>query len=623
VTSRAAAFLERFRRADREDALLHVLVDDPDGLGAAMAEAPEALIAAADAAMARGGPPADLLPDSFASAVCDRAGRVIIAEPRFLDWLGGPDPLAAVVARVGINRPSVSAIADDRTGRPVAVAAATQAMARNWPLAAQVRDALDRGDGEFAVVAFRPDLAAWDQAAHAYGLSRQESRLAAALSRRGDLHAAAEDTEVAYETARKLVASAMRKTGAARQTDLVRRILSAAAGGVRPPEGSTRLFAELFGLTLRQAELAQALARGATRDSAALALGISSHGAKADLRIVFQACGVANAVDLARIAAEIDALAGLATACSVEVEPRGADAEPLRLLARRRAPGRIAVTDHGALPHFGRGRPLLMFHPAVGGRHQSRRLVADLQAAGWRPIAFDRPGFGLTDMSSGPDGPFAEAARDVADILDTLGIGQVTLYARTASTAISVTAAMLGDRVCGGVLVGPEPPAALDKRLEGMMGRGKALFFGNARLAQAFARILSRRTSSAVIARMLRQSVSGSPIDEAALDEAGNLADMVRASRQSSLGMLGFLAEVQAHGAGALPPTLPDARHWTIITGAHDPLYSFAEAETFWRLAFPGATFDVVADGGRFLHFTHRPAIMAALDRIPAGTGPR
>ena len=619
MKSRAVAFLERFRRADREDALLHLLIDDHDGLGAAMAEVPDALIAAADAAIARGGPPADLLPDSFASAVCDRAGRIIIAEPRFLDWLGGPDPLAAVVARVGINRPSVSAIADDRTGRPVAVAAATQAMARNWPLAAQVRDALDRGDGEFAVVAFRPDLSAWEQAAHAYGLSPQESRLAAALSRRGDLQAAAEDTDVAYETARKLVASAMRKTGAARQTDLVRRILSAAAGGVRAPEGSTRLFAELFGLSLRQAELAQSLARGATRDSAALALGISSHGAKADLRIVFQACGVANAVDLARIAAEIDALAGLATACSVEVEPRGTQAEPLRLLPRQRAPGRIAVTDHGPA----RGRPLLMFHPAVGGRHQSRSLVADLQAAGWRPIAFDRPGFGLTDMISGPDGPFAEAARDVADILDALGIARTALYARTASTAVATTAALLGDRISGGVLVGPEPPAALDKRRDGMMGRGKALFFGNARLAQAFARILSSRTSSAMIARMQRQSVVGSPIDEAAIDDPDNLADMVRASRQCALGMMGFLAEMQAHGAGALPPTLSDAGHWTIISGASDPLYSFAEAETFWRLAFPGATFEIVAGGGRFLHFTHRPAIIAALDRIPDGSAAR
>ncbi len=164
-----------------------------------------------------------------------------------------------------------------------------------------------------------------------------------------ELRAAAAATGVAYETARKLVASAMRKAGAARQTDLVRRILAAAAGDVRSPEGSTRLLADLFGLTLRQATLAQAIAHGATRDAAAAAVGASTEAAKAELKIVYQACGIASAVDLARIAGEVDALAGLATACSIEIAPRGepTDPEPLRLVARRRAAGRIAVTDHG------------------------------------------------------------------------------------------------------------------------------------------------------------------------------------------------------------------------------------------------------------------------------------
>jgi len=134
-----------------------------------------------------------------------------------------------------------------------------------------------------------------------------------------------------------------------------------------------------------------------------------------------------------------------------------------------------------------------------------------------------------------------------------VGVGKIALYACTASTAITVVAAMLGDRLSGGVLVGPEPPPALDKRLDGMMGRGKTLFFGNARLTRAFACILSRRTSSAVIAHMPRQSVANSRIDAAALDEPGNLDDMVRASRQSSLSMLGFQAEVQAHSGGAAP----------------------------------------------------------------------
>lgn len=587
--------------------MLHLLVDDFDGLAAAMADAPAELLAAADAAVIAAGPPVDLHADSFASAACDRNGAVVVAEPRFRDWLGGPDPLASVVRACNDERPSVSTIADDRSGRPVAVAAATVAMARRWPLAPAVRAALDSGVGAFAVVAFRPDVSAWDQAARAYGLSPQENRLAAALARRGDLQLAAQDTGVAYETARKLVGNAMRKVGAARQTDLVRLILSVAGGGVSAPEGGIRLFADLFGLSLRQAELARALANGATRDGAADALGISRHGGKADLKVVFQACGVANAVDLARLVAEVDALIGLATACSVEIEPRGGDAEPLRLIARRWAPGRIAVTDHGPA----RGRPLLMFHPAVGGRHQPRRLVAALQAAGWRPISFDRPGFGLSDMA-GSD-PFAAAAADATDILDALEIDRVTILSRGGSTAALAAAAALSGRVAGGLLIGPEPPVDLDARYVGMMGRGKALFFGNPALAAAFARILSRRTSSAQIARMQRQSVAGSAIDEAALDDAESLADIVRASRQAALGMKGFLAEMQAHGAGARPPALARATDWTVIAGARDPLYDFAATRDFWQATLPGATLETIPDAGRWLHLTHVDAIVAAL----------
>jgi pimeloyl-ACP methyl ester carboxylesterase/DNA-binding CsgD family transcriptional regulator len=392
----------------------------------------------------------------------------------------------------------------------------------------------------------------------------------------------------------------------------LRLILSVAAGGVRASEGATRLFADLFGLSLRQAELARALAHGATRDSAADALGISHHGGKADLKVVFQACGVANAVDLARLVAEVDALIGLATACSVEIEPREGDAEPLRLIARSWAPGRIAVTDHGP----GRGRPLLIFHTAVGGRHQPRQLIAALQAAGWRPISFDRPGYGLSDMVE--TDPFAAAAADVADILDALEIDRVTIMARSGSTAAVTTAAAMPDRIAGGLLIGPDPPVDLDSRYAGMMGRGKALFFGNSALAAAFARILSRRTSSAQITRMQRQSVAGSAIDEAVFDDPDTVADIVRASRQAALGMKGFLAEMQAHGGGARPPALAQADDWVVMAGAKDPLYDFETSRDFWQATLPGAVVQIIPDGGRWLHLTHTEAIVAALASVAA-----
>jgi|JI10StandDraft_1071094.scaffolds.fasta_scaffold09520_10 pimeloyl-ACP methyl ester carboxylesterase/DNA-binding CsgD family transcriptional regulator len=605
--SRAAAFLDRFRRAAQDDALLALFADDHEGWGDAMAQAPAALLAAASAAADARSTPADLHADSFASAACDRDGNIIIADPRFAVWLDGVDPLAAVVRRLTPERPSVSAIADDRTGRPVALAAAAPALAAHWPIAPAVRAALAAGAARYAVIAFRPGTLAWERAAQIYALTPSQTRLVAALARRGNLRAAATDAGTTYETARKQIALVMDKVGAQRQTDLVRKLLAAAGGDWRPPENAARLFSDLFALTPGQAQLAREIASGATRDAAAAAQGKSGHSGKADLKLIFAACGVANAVDLARIVAEVDALAGLVTACSVEVMHNGAQGEPLRLLARRAGSGRIAVADYGPAA----ASPVIVFHNSVAGRHQPQALIMALQARGFRPILFERAGFGLSDAVDG--NPYAAAVSDFGDILDALGLARVRLLVRGGSTAALHCAAAYPGNVNGGVLLGPDPPADLDRRHIGMMGRAKALFFGTPMLAGAFARLMSRRTNSAMIARLYRESVAGSPVDMAALEDPQVIADLVRAGRQSALGMQGFLAEMLAHGGGARPPALADAAGWVVLTGEQDPLYAFADAAAFWRETLPGARFETVADGGRFLHITHTVAVAAAL----------
>lgn len=274
MKTRALAFLDRFRDADRNDALLDAMADDPDGLMATIKVMPDALLAAAQVAGQTQGPPVDLHPDSFASAACDAAGRLVVAAGRFAEWLGVLQPLERVVRQVVAGRPHVSAIADDRSGRPVAVVAAACAVALRWPLAPDVRAALASGAAAYAVIAYRPMQGAWDQAAHAYGLTRQETRLATALAMTGDLRVAAARTGVAYETARKLMQTAMRKVGVTRQAGLVQRVLAAAAGDLRTPDALEPMIAEVFGLTLRQARLALAVAQGTQRDEAGAGLGI-------------------------------------------------------------------------------------------------------------------------------------------------------------------------------------------------------------------------------------------------------------------------------------------------------------------------------------------------------------
>ncbi len=603
----AAHFIDALRKLPQP---LAAFIDDPDGFGAALDGDPAILGRAfADAAGDMAGPPVTLTGDGFASAACDRYGSVTVAAPRFLDWFDGTDPFIAAVRDIHPDRPHVSLLADDRNGRPVALAAGTQAVARNWPLDPLVRTAIERGG--YALVAFRPGALSWARAQNAYRLTPAEIRLVEALAGHGDLQRAAQACGVAYETARKFVASAMRKTGSVKQTELIRATLSVAAGEMPDTRGLGRLARDLFGLTARQADLAILIARGASRDEAAAALGISSHRAKADLKSVFQACGVASAVDLSRIFSEINALQGLANACEVTIAGPAGD-EPLRLVPRRWAAGRIAVADHGPSG----GKPVFVFHSTMTGRHHSRRFVTTLRNAGYRPIMIERPGFGLTDTVDGD--PVTAAVNDIADVRAAFGLGAIPVIARcTVASVIATLAHALGD-VSGGVMIWPDAPPRDDPNRKRMSDRGRALFARHPALARGFCELLSRRSGSAIIERLWRSGAAGISSDLTILDTPQDLADIIRATRQAALGMTGFMNEALSVSAGPQPVSVPDPGNWTILLGTGFERYDVTDARAFWCAALPGATVDIVDDGVHFLHLTHIDHVIAALDRMNA-----
>ena len=601
----AASFIDRLRRAPEPVALF---AEDPDGFGAALDSDPHALGAAfADAKGDDAGPPVALTSDGFASAACDRFGSITVAGPRFLDWFGGTDPFSAAVRDIHPDRPQVSLLADDRNGRPVALAAGTQAVAKNWPLDPVVRAALERGG--YALVAFRPGALSWARAQNAYGLTPAEIRLVEALAGNGDLQRAAHDCRIAYETARKFVASAMRKTGTAKQTELIRVTLSIAAGEVPDTHELGRLARDLFGLTGRQADLAILIARGASRDEAAQALGTSTHRAKADMKAVFQACGVASAVDLARIFGEINALKGLASACEVTIDGPAGD-EPLRLVPRRWAEGRIAVADHGPP----RGKPVFVFHSTMTGRHHSRGMIKALRNAGYRPIMIERPGFGLTDAAG--DDPVTSAANDIADVRAALGLAAVPAIARcTLASVIATLAQTMGD-VSGGVMVWPDAPPRNDPNRKRMSDRARELFARHPALARGFCELLCRRTGSAIIERLWRSGAAGIASDLALMGDPDECADLIRSTRQAALGLTGFMNEALLISHGPKPFSVPDPARWTILLGTGFERYDVTDAQAFWSDALPGATFDIVEDGVHFLHATHVNHVIAGLDRL-------
>lgn len=598
---RAARFLDRFRKVERETSPLFLFAEDSEGFRAAIEEAPESLADALDEATARGeGTVAELMPGSFASAACDALGAIIVADDSFRAWLG-PLKLTDTMVRPIVNgEPRLSMIAQDRSGRPVAIAAGDSRAAATWPLSPEVRAALGAGSASFALVAFRPDDAGWLRAARAHGFTRSEARLVSALTRQGELRAAAQQSGIAYETARKLVASAMAKAGASRQTDLVRTAMRLAAGDLRSPANVDRLFADLFDLTLRQARVARGVASGGTRGEVAAAMRISEHAVKSELKIVFVACGVETAVDLTRIVAEVDALAGLASACDIVFNIGKASDEPLRMIARSWAPGQIAVADHGPASGF----PVAIFQANTMGRAISLRFIAQLQAKGLRPIIFDRSGYGLTDFVEGD--PYRTATHDLADVLDALGCAEALILSRGLAAGAVTAGAALPERILGGILLGPDPPVEIDKARSGMMGAGRALFFDRPWLAEGLTRLLSRRTSSESIAKLMRESVAGSAVDLAALDDPEEMAIITRAGRQSALGMRGFLNEILTQGSGARAVPLNDGSGWTIVYGRGDPLYDFeGPAAEHWKATLPGVEIVPIEDGGRYLHLTH------------------
>ena len=601
---RGTRFLDRFRKLERDASPLFLFAEDVEGFRAAIEESPEGLAEAFETAAARlDGSIAELLPGSFASAACDATGSILTADQSFRDWLGDIDASEAVVRPVAGGAPRLSMIAQDHSGRPVAIAAGDSRAAAAWPLSAEVRAALGDGQARYALIAFRPDHIGWLRAARAHGFTRSEARLIAALTQQGELRAAADQSGIAYETARKLVASAMAKCGASRQTDLVREAMRIAAGDLRTPANIDRMFADLFDLTLRQARVARGVASGGTRAQVAEAMRISEHAVKSELKIVFVACGVETAVDLTRIVAEVDALAGLASACDIVFNIGQASEEPLRLIPRSWAPGQIAVADHGPAKGF----PVAIFQVNTMGRSISLRFIAQLQARGLRPIIFDRAGYGLTDFVEGD--PYRTVTHDLADILDALNCPTALILSRGLASGAVTAAAALPERIVGGVLLGPDPPAELDRMRSGMMGAGRALFYDRPWLADGLARLLSRRTSSESIARLMRESVAGSPVDLAALDDPEEMAIIARAGRQCALGMRGFLNETLTQGSGARAVPLTDGSAWTIAYGTDDPLYRFEDAAAHWKATLPGAEIVPVEKGGRFLHLTHGETI--------------
>lgn len=447
-------------------------------------------------------------------------------------------------------------------------------------------------------------------AARAHGMTEREARVAAALVQHGALPRAAGACGLSYASARDAISACLRKTGAARQSELVSLLTQHAGYLPTDRDGVARALRDIFGLSARDANLALLLSEGHTRSEAAAAAGLSESVAKDAFERVFIALGVSAAPQVSRVAAEAFAASLLPQTPRAAPWSQSMRGEPLRLIPRADG-GRIALSDFGPPT----ARPVLIIHSSATTRHPARSLVRALQTAGFRPLAVDRPGFGLSDVRVAAEDCFVGAAHDMARMCEALELSRLDLIARGGAHA-ALAFAQLYPELCGRVVaLNPDTEIDTKSKREGVLGAAKHAVWRRPHFVETFARIVSAQATPTRVAQLIRASMRSSPPDLAVFENEGELADYYRAVMLFATGRLaGFIAEQRAYAEGIDAPTLEDARDWRVLIGAHDPLHHAADMLAYWRSRLPGAQFETRSDAGRFLHLSHPQVVIAALE---------
>ena len=577
-----------------ESSALH----EPEALAAVLADAARLDASAGSAALT----PASAL----GAAVVSATGQLVYADPSFVAWFD--QPLDSLDFRRLIKQAQkgghAAGLVIARDGAAVAASVAPRGQADGWPLSELCRAALDDGTSRLVILAFAPsrasDLAL--RAADAFGLTPLEARLAEALLAAPTLHAAAARIGVGRETARDALRGAMKKAGAKRSPDLVRRMMDLMCGDQAPSADLQAVLRSAFGATPAEARAAARFAEGLTARQVASALGVKEATVRGQLKSVFAKTGVNKAKDLVRLSVETGALATLTSVSESVLE--GPETGRLRII-RATGDRRIAFIDYGPRS----GRPLIVPHGSSTGRTLPPRLLSLLHDAGWRPIVPQRPGFGLTDRA---DGDFlTTAADDMAGLLDVLKLGAVDLLARDASTAAALAFAhRYPQRVRRGVLVNPHAMFQDEGDRPSLQTAVMRTFASSPGLIETFAEMLRRQSRTDMVQSILRRSLAVVDSDRQALDDPRTLDQLVRdAQAQSARTSAGFATEHALYAAGWTPPATVGGADWAVLHGA--PLGLVERVKRWAHL--PGVTFHLHPQAGQLIYFTFPEAILELL----------
>ena len=261
------------------------------------------------------------------------------------------------------------------------------------------------------------------------------------------------------------------------------------------------------------------------------------------------------------------------------------------------------------------GEPLIWFHGTPSSRLEVLWLDQAAARGGWRLVAFDRPGHGLS--SPHPGAPLTAIAADVAELADHLGFERFSVmgYSGGAASAMA-TAVALESRVALVGLVSPWGPPDRPGAYDGVAWSERASDLVAGR-APAVTRVLFAglgvvlRVAPAATARALSRRLEGAGWTD---DHSGSLAPEtvgpIRESlRQGGAGPAQDLHQIVVPWGFDLGTVMAPVRVWH---GDMDPEIPLHHAR-YLAGAVPDGRLEILAGGDHLALFAHGDEILAGL----------
>lgn len=602
---------------------LRIVLEDADAMLATVKSAPDTLAGLIETDAPQTGFLPLFDPQTIAVAVLDVHGGVRVASRLFAEERGERYVDPGLVERaLRLGKPIAVPIAIDTDHGPQSVifVYASAAVAAPWRLPPELAAEIQAG-GVVVLTTLAARAGPIERACAAFNLTASQTRVAQAVIRAGSIKASAAALGISHVTARETLSEVYRRTGARRLPELVGLLSGLAFGALPSKSDHAPLLVDVWGLTPKQASIALLIASGAAREEAARTLGLSLAVVRKELEQVFATLRVDSASELARTVSTLSALGALLAATGGRLGFTDPRAEPLRLLPR--ADGtRIAWSDYGPIG----GKPVLIVHSSMTSRLAPSGLVSALQLAGFRVLAIDRPGFGMSDaipgLRAGKHDPFDAAVADLLALLDSLQIATIDIVARGGAQAVLALGRRAPERIGKVVLVNPDPHSGADGHRQGPLGAFKEAYLSQPELIGTFARLLAGSMTRERLHRMLRQSMQGSPPDERAVADVRIADEYWRSVRMFATGRIeGYINEQVAMARGGKPEPMPGLTHWSVLIGGYDTMHDPRQVERYWRDVLPDSRFQAVPDAGRFLAMSHPDRVVEALLAESSGRG--